>query len=321
MNKALAFCLFLVGWVGCGGNGVGPSDMATSNDSGGHLGGPLQCTTYANAASIRSLRDPSMATHASGCVALSNVIVVGRTSVQIKPRLYIQDAGGGDYSALMAKCGPNDGHACLTVSAVMQAVAGQVVTLQGYYTVGKTSMFEEFNVEQLTLTGQTGTLPPPVPVTLADLGRGGALAKTWFQKVTTTMPTGNPLVMYDFTPAELKTASGQCPMLLGFAMIPQASTAAMPAAAGCSGTTNPTSKAGSPDEILVNRFFYGSFNWHTDCGCQPAGSPKILLKPSATIPAGSTISGILSYEINKNNPGAGYQEFIPTDMNEFPIAN
>jgi hypothetical protein len=151
-----------------------------------------------------------------------------------------------------------------------------------------------------------------VVLTVADIAVAAKTKASWFQKVTVTLPAGDPLVMYDLSPPELE-GTAPCPIWLGFSMIPQ--SAAVGAAATCAGANNPPSRTTNPSEILVGRNFYHTFNISTDCGCAATHS-QILAGPTSTV--SGTISGILSFEVSTSDP-AGHQIFLPINKTEFPV--
>jgi len=285
-----------------GDGGAGGNDGATGGDAGA-----AACTSY-TPMTIAAMRTPAT----PGCYELANVALVARTSSATTPRLYVQDPQGGDYSAVMAKCSATAVHPCpaSALATALQVLDGESVTLRGYYEHGKVSGFEEFSIESITDNGATLTIPPPVTLAEADLGRNARVPTKWFQKAKVNV---TKLVMYDFSPAEMQL-TGPCPAWEGFAMI--SASAGATAATACNATTNPTGvSTPAAGEILVGRQFFHNFTYSTDCAC--AAAHHQILLTSANFVSG-TATGILILETPKGSTTA-YQVFEPLSKTDFPV--
>ena len=89
--------------AGAGGMAAGGMTVSAGASSGCNqptISTPTPCNDQYPATSILALRNGK----AAGCFAMSHVGLVARTDSLTEPRLYVQDARGGDSSALMAKC-------------------------------------------------------------------------------------------------------------------------------------------------------------------------------------------------------------------------
>jgi hypothetical protein len=269
-----------------------------------------QCDAF-QAASINEMRTGAR----SGCFELSNVVVVARTASSSAPRIYIQDPGGGPFSAMAAKCSASSKHACpaTTLANVGRLLDGAAVTVRGYYSNVKATGFEEVYLEEVVDTGSLVPIPDPVRLSVGDLSRDARVASSWFQVATADVPVGDPLTMYDFSPRELQQGAS-CPVWEGFAMIPASVSA--PAAVGCSGGQNPAAVATSdPREILIGRQFFSTFRASTDCAC--AGASKQHLLASGSVLSGP-IRGVLVLEVHSGAQDA-FQVFEPLSRAMFPV--
>src|SRR5262249_26327390 len=135
----------------------------------------------------------------------------------------------------------------------------------------------------------------------------------WFQRANIVIAASDPLVMYDFAPADLKLAQAQCPDYAGFALIPKSAGAA--AASGCAGTTSPTARMVDPKEVLIGRQFFAQFSFSSDCACAAGTGQKLLTTTSSVT---GTLLGYLILEQDKGSTTA-YQIFEPTSNKTFPI--
>jgi hypothetical protein len=270
-----------------------------------------QCSSF-RPTSVGEMR----AAGASGCFELSNVVVVARTASSAAPRIYVQDPGGGPFSAVAAKCSARSMHACPpgTLANVGRLLDGAAVTVRGYYSHVKATGFEELYAEEVVDTGALLPIPDPVRLSVSDLSRDARVSSSWFQVATADVPATDPLIMYDFSPPELQQ-SATCPAWEGFAMI-RASVSA-PAAVGCSGGKNPPAVP-KPDarEMLIGRQFFSTFWASTDCACAEA-SKQHLLGPGSALTG--TIRGILILEVHPGSQGA-FQVFEPLSRAMFPVA-
>src|SRR5262249_46320155 len=153
------------------------------------------------------------------------------------PHLFVQDAAGGDFSAIRTSCSASSSsHPCTVASTVHTTQIGHKVTLTGLYIKGGLASggTEDFYIETITDNG-AGTLPTPASVMLADIERSSvssivgtpamkpANAKYWYQRVTVSNP--GTLVMYDLSPSELVFQNAtKCSYQLGFGMAPMGTT-------------------------------------------------------------------------------------------------
>ena len=276
---------------GAGGGGAGGSGGA---GGGGGSGVPDMSVPYQRS-TVAQMRTAGV----SGSYELDGVVAIGLTPSTTSPRLFFQDAAGGDFSAMQGKCTTsNPTHPCAVASTVSSVADGNVVGVRGTYLKSATSGLESFYIEGIVVAGGT-TMPAAVTVQLADIERNGARAKWWFQRVRVDLGAGG-LKMYDFSPAELKyTGSGfVCPTYFGFGMVPSASSDV--AGAACSGTTQPPSAVSSvapSDEILVGTDFFRSFTASADCACAVAGGETLV--GGSSIVSGS-VGGILVGDLPLN---------------------
>jgi hypothetical protein len=297
--------------TGTAGTGAGGGGSGTGGGGGGGGGGASTvCTTYAPT-TITAMRKAAM----SGCFQLSHVVLAARSASSTTPRLYVQDPAAGDYSAVMAKCSGTAAHACpaSSLATALQLLDGASVTLSGYYTFGKVSGFEEFYIEALVDDGAMLPRPAPIALQVANLGRAARAPASWFQRATVAIPAQDPLVMYDFSPAEFQL-TGPCPAWGGFGVIP-ASAGAAPAVA-CSGATNPPGVSSPSDaEILIGRQFFHGFLYSSDCACAASHNQK-LVQPTSSV--SGTITGILILE-RQAKSSVSYQVFEPASDKKFPL--
>ncbi len=273
-------------------------------------GSSSDCASYIHA-SIADMRAAS----GSGCFELRHVVVAARTPSTSTPRVYVQDVGGGDFSAIMAKCDGSSSHACAAKvgQRVLAAIDGAAVTVRGFYQRGSVTGFEELYVDDFSDEGQLLARPAPVPLEASEVTRDARARAKWFQVGAISVPVTDPWVLYDLSPAELSRA-GPCPAWGGFAMIP--ASAGAPPAAYCAGTMNPESVAApDPREILIGRQFYQGFWASTDCACWEQ-SKQHLLTPGATL--SGMAQGILVLE-TVTGSARSYQLFQPLSKSAFPV--
>jgi hypothetical protein len=281
---------------------------ATSLLSG--CGPSSECTTYRRA-SVVQMRTEFW----SGCFELPQVVVIARTPSTQAPRLYVQDPNGGDFSAVMGKCDATSTHPCseATAAALLRLLNGAAVSVRGYYHQGMSSGFEELQIDDFTDQGTLVDLPPSASLMSSDLARGARTRAQWFQRASVDVPTNDPLVMYDLSPAEFKL-SGPCPAWGGFGMIPLSAGTTPPAE--CVESLNPAGVA-NPDarEVLMGRQFFDVFSYSSDCACAAASKQHLLT--SANFIDG-TLSGILIMELDSSS-SATYQVFEPLSKALFPV--
>jgi hypothetical protein len=271
-----------------------------------------QCSSYLQT-TIAEMRRAN----GSGCFELAHVVVVARTPSAKTPRVYVQDPAGGPYTAIRAKCDASPTHACpsQTASGVQALIDGAQVTLRGYYLQGSLSGFEELYLDDVQDEQRLALVPSSPTLGLEALARDAHSAANWFQLVTAQVPAEDPLVMYDFSPRELRRIDG-CPAQSGFGVIPR-SAAPGQGVLGCTGTSNPEPVSEpSASEVLIGREFFKEFFASTDCACA-AQSKQHLLDASGAL--SGPIRGLLIPEIAPGT-SALYQVFHPTSKSDFAIS-
>jgi hypothetical protein len=249
------------------------------------------CAGVYTTSSVAAMRQGTV----SGCFEMDNVISIGTTPSTKSPKLYVQDAGGGMFSAMMTSCSSTStAHPC-TVSAQVAAIAtGRSVTVQGTYIKSKSTGYENFYIDTITDNG-AGTAPAAATATLGDVSRGGTNKGLAFQRVTATISGSDPLVMYDWTPAEfVYTGATKCPYQFGFGMIPKSANAT--ATMACTNGTSQPAGQTTPNaaEILVGTDFYKGFTLSSDCQCAKMFSD---MEPAAGSQLKGSISGILVFDV------------------------
>ena len=300
--------------AGSDGGSSGSSSGATGGCGSGTPGAVQTCTSY-KSTTIAAIRNPT----APGCYELHQVGLVARTDSPSEPRLYVQDPNGGDFSAILAKCSTTSQHVCSSsVKAKIPQLAdsmatGEQISLRGYYSSGKISGFEEFYIEDIVDECTTVPRPAPIALTVADIARAARVPAKWFRRATVDIATTDPLVMYDFSPAELALPGATCPDWEGFGMIPRsAGTAASP---GCTGTMNPPGQTSNAQEILVGREFFKQFLFSSDCRCAASAGQR-LVTPTSSV--SGTVTGYLLLESLPMTTTA-FQLFEPAADKSFPI--
>jgi len=291
-----------------------PVDLAMNGGGGGGVdmamgGGGKNYTT----ATIAAMRQG-----APGDYELADVVAIALTPSSASPHLYVQDAAGGDYSAISTNCSSTSmSHPCTVASTVKTIAIGHKVTVKGtYIKAGQANGgAENFYIDTILDNGPAASTPAPLAMSQTDIARGAKVAAKIFQKVTVT-PTED-LVMYDWTPSELKFSGTwpgckTAPFVFGFGMIP--------ASAGATATAACTTKAMQPTgqttadakEVLIGTDFYKNFQVSSDCQC--AGTHTGVSVPSATTkwPANMAITGVLVYDVQFMQT-TGYQYFAPTE--------
>lgn len=297
----------------CRGNDATPVDSPTgsggSDAMGSGSGSADVCTSYTTD-TIATMRQAK-----SGCYELDNVVSTALSSSTTNPRLWIEDAAAGAYSAIMAICESHSTtHPCSVASTVAAIAAGHSVTIKGTYIKSSGSTFEEFYIDSATDNGAT-TAIPAATAQLADIERGGSNIGLRFQYVSVAAGT---LKMYDWTPAEFDdTTATSCPYVTGFGMIPSTVTGVTEGAACAGSAAQPTGQA-SPNaaEVLIGTDFYKSFLPETDCKCA-TGSDV----PEMTSTVTGTVKGMLMFDSPEGatTAAAGYYYLEPTNPTDFPI--
>ena len=251
------------------------------------------------------------------CYELDNVITLAVTPVSSAGHsvtIHVQDALGGDYSAVKLSCSTtSSSHPCTAFSMAKNILAGRKVTVQGIYVQAK-SGFETFEIDSIT-DGGAGTAPMPAPLAEVDLERGATMsmggkpmAAYWFQVVSTTI--SDKLLMFDWSVPEFHGTSGSCPWY-GFGMIPTSAGAS--AGPACSGMTQPAlSTTVNAKEVLISTDYYGGFTFTSDCTCGPMYSQPV---PTAGQGVTGAVKGLLDYDVAT----AGYQYLAPLANADFMV--
>ncbi len=316
MNKRL-ICV-AVAMIGCGSsNSSNPVDSHAVND-GAHLdgagsGSASGCTSY-TMTTIAAMRMGTV----SGCFTLTNVVTLGTTPSTKSPRLFVQDAAGGDFSAMVTKCSSTStSHPCSINTQVAAIADSHSVTITGTYIKTASTTFEEFFIDSLTDNGAT-TAPAAATATLAQIERSGTAKNLRFQRITVNIAAADKLRMFDWTPPELaNTSATACSYQFGFGMLPMSATGT--AAAACSnGTTQPTGQAAvNANEVLIGTDFYKTFTVSSDCRC---AKMFVDMEPTATSTLTGTLSGLLVFDV-PFGATAGYYYLAPKSMTDAPITN
>lgn len=279
--------------------------------SGSGSANPNACTSYTTMP-ISGMRQMK-----SGCYELDNVVTTALTASATNPHLYVQDAAGGAFSAMMTECESHSmTHPCSVASTVSGLAVGHSVTVKGTYIKTSSTTFEEFFIDSVTDNGATTPIAPAT-AQLKDIERSGSNAGLRFQYVSVDINTGDALEMYDFSPSEFADSSATaCPYETGFGMIPKSAPGAAVASAGCatvgSGATQPTGVS-SPNaaEVLFATDFYKSFEVDSDCKCAKAPSTM----PETTTTFSGTLKGMLMFDVPFNGT-TGYYYIDPTSATD-----
>jgi hypothetical protein len=267
------------------------------------------CAGVYTTSSIAAMRQGTV----SGCFELDNVTTIALTPSTKSPKLYVQDSGGGMFSAMRTSCSSTStAHPCTIATQVAALATGRSVTVQGTYIKSKSTGYEAFYLDAVTDNG-AATVPQAVTATMTDISRGGTNNGLAFQRVTTTIPGNDPLVMYDWTPAEfVYQGATKCPYQFAFAMIPQ--SAGQTATAACSSTTAQPAGQTTPNaaEVLIGTDFYKGFTVSSDCRCAAMFQDK---EPTANSQLKGSISGILIFDV-PFGATAGYYYIAPQSLTD-----
>jgi hypothetical protein len=248
---------------------------------------------------------------APGDYELDDVVSIALIPSVASPRLFVQDAAGGDFSAIETRCSSTSvAHPCTFAATVATIADGTRVSVRGLY-LKDTSGDESFYLDSITVAAPA-TMPPPATATLAELSRNAKTARLWFQRVRVDLGT-TTLKMFDFSPSELRytPANGAvCPVMFGWGMVP--STSSDTVGAACNGTTQPASAVGGTapgDELLVGNDFYRTFAYSTDCACAATYQETVL---TGTSTLGGVIGGVLMADsVYGSAPVVVYQYLAP----------
>jgi len=291
--------------------GGGTDDGGIPDMTGG--GGDLAPKSY-TMSSIAAMRQAAK----SGNFELDNVVAIAIHTSKSSPKLYVQDAAGGGYSAIVSDCSASSmTHPCSQGTAVNAIAIGHSVTLQGTYVkAGATKgNYETFYIDTVMDNGAAAAMPPVATLMLTDIERNGTNAANWFQKVSVNIATADALKMYDWTPAEFVYAMGAAtckpPYQFGFGMLPQSVPApTSPAGAACSGTTAQPTGVATPDahEVLFGTDFYtAGWTYSSDCRCAATNNDTLV---TSSMSLSGTLKGILVYT-TVYMTGTGYQYLAP----------
>ncbi len=316
-TTALVSLLFLVATAGCRGNDASTTTDGSTQQHDAPVttgDGGSGCASY-TVSTIAAMRQQ---TH-TGCYELDNVVTIGTSPSTKSPQLYVQDAGGGDFSALKTKCSSTStAHPCSIATMVAAITDGRNVTVKGTYIKTASTTFEEFFIDSVTDNG-AGTAPAPAVATLAQIERSSTAANLRFQHVTVTVGAPDMLQMYDWTPTEFaNTSATACPYQFGFGMLPKSVTGTTPGAACASGTAQPTGIASpNPAEVLIGTDFYKGFTVSSDCRC---AKTFMDMEPAMTSTLVGSIGGLLVFDV-PFGASTGYYYLAPTSATDAPITH
>ena len=285
------------------------------DDGGGMDGGTTKIYIMSSIANMRQNK--------VGNYELDNVVSITPSEGGKTLKAYVQDAAGGDFSAMQIKCSSGSmTHPCPMTGTVYpnlkNLAAGHSVTVQGTYIKSSMTHIEEFYLDSITDNGNAMMMPAPATLKLADIQRGALTTKTWYQHVNVTLT--DSLKVYDMIPAEFLRSAGcmtaGCPCVFGWAMVPSLTMA--PAPAMCNGTTIPAMSAPSNmAEVLIGTDFFKQFKLSSDCACA-AKYMDTLITTTQTVASGAVISGILSFDSQFMTMNY-YQYLAPLQVSDFPI--
>ena len=272
------------------------------------------CTTY-TATTIAAMRQQP----ATGCYEFDNVVTIGVTPSTHSPSLFVQDAAGGDFSAIKTRCSSTStAHPCTVAATVAALPNGHSVTVKGTYIKTAATTFEEFFIDSITDNG-SATAPAAATATLAQVARSSTSANLRFQRVTVTIGNADTLNMYDWTPSEFASSTATaCPFQFGFGMIPKSVSGVTDGAACTNNTTQPTGQAApNAAEILIGTDFFTGFSLSSDCRCAGHFSD---MEPASTSTLSGTLSGLLEFEVPFGTSN-GYYYIAPQQAADAAITN
>ena len=289
-------------------------DMAVAQ--GGDMSTATGCAGVYTTSTISTMRQG-----ASGCYELDAVVTTAvNASAKKVVTFYVQDAAGGDYSAVRVVCSSTSTtHPCAAFSTASATAPAHSVTLKGTYIKSSAAKggFEEFYLDDYTDSG-AGTIPAPAALAQTDFERGTTTASTgkplaayYFQIVTATIT--DKLTMFDWSPPEYASTTGTCKQY-GFGLIP--ASAGATAGAACTGTTQPAGQAtANPKEVLVATDFYNGFKFTSDCVCGPKYMDPV---PTAGQGVTGAVTVLLGYDV-PFGATAGYVYVDPMQNASFNI--
>ena len=306
-----------MGAAGCRDNGtLTPADLSMAGGGGGGTGGGMDMATAMKSYTVATIA--AMRGGAPGDYELDNVIAIVQTPSSKSPKLIVQDAAGGDFSAIQLTCsGSSSTHPCNVQTTVKTIMPGEKVTVKGTYIKAKLASggTETFYLDSITDNG-AGTAPAPLTgLTEADIERATDTSAMGWNKNFWQMATITPseaIVMFDWTPTDLKYSGSwpgctTAPYVFGFGMIPMSAGAT--ATAACTTKTMPAPSQATPNdkEILIGTDYYKNFTVSSDCQC--AMTPTTVPSATTTWPSGMAMTGIIGYDAS--SAGVGYKYFSP----------
>ena len=270
-------------------DGGSPVQTDGSLPTGGDMAGmsAIKCATGYTDTTVAAMRKGAK----SGCFRVGMmdkaVSLVSQGTMSTHSSLFIQDAAGGDFSAVEAQCDTRAkamaaGYACTIFSTFKGAAAGHIVTVGGFFVY--TSTVEFFNViDSFTDGGAAANMPAPLALTLADVGRTSTtITAAKVNQIAEVALGAATLTAYEWAPAAFKPSppSSGCmalPYTFGFGLIPSTSAAAGTPGPACTiGTMAMPAATPSTDEILIDTSFYTGFKYSSDCTCAKAGMGNLL---------------------------------------------
>ena len=291
-----------------------PGDMSvtTSMDDMTGGGGGDMSKAYVDT-TIAAMRMAAKA----GPFRLTGVVTIGQAGSKTSAKTYVQDAAGGDFSAMLLRCSTNSkSHPCAVSNTIHGITIGNLVTITGTYIHSSMLKTEDFYVDTVTDMMMAGTQPPHAMLVEADIARSQMKTAQWFQHADVIIV--DPLKMYDWSPAEFKNSTfAMCtsaPLYFGWGMIP--STAMGTAGMSCNGGMVPPAGQTmvNPAEILIGTDFFADFKVSSDCMCAATFKNKVPTTNSVVAPG--KISGFVNFD---SASGTGYQFFSPDSDAGFPI--
>ena len=302
---------------GCRDNGMlTPADLSMAGGGGGGTGGGMDMAMAGKTYTMATIA--AMRGGAPGDYELDDVIAIALTPSTKSPKLVVQDAAGGDFTAIQLTCsGSSTSHPCTVASTVHTTALGHKVTVKGTYIKAKLANggTETFYLDSITDNG-AGTAPAPLAVTETDIERAVDTSVTGWNKDFWQLATVTPsevINMYDWTPTDLKFSGtwpgcSTAPFVFGFGMLPASGGTAGTAA--CTTKTAPaTSNAtANAKEILIGTDYYKNFAVSSDCQC--AQTPTQVPSATTTWPAAAPMTGVIGYDAPIGGT-VGYRYFSP----------
>lgn len=248
-----------------------------------------------------------------GCFELDDVIsIAAEPGSAAAARLYVQDSGGGNYSAMQIGCDASTHPCAANYSAI---TVGRDLMVTGTYAKSSAGL-ETFAIDSIT-NKSSGAVPSAATTTLASIESNSTSLALVFQKVTVSVAAVDALRIYDFTPAQfVVTGASACPYQTGFGMLPTSATGGIPSGACTSGTAQPVGAANpSASEVLIDTRFTPTYDVSSDCRCASSASDK---EPTTTSTLSGSVSGILLFGVHG---ATGFIAIAPTTTSDAPLTN